>query len=271
MTYAVRRSPYIALFYARFRTLLQYREAAIAGMATQLFWGLVKVMVLEAFYKSAQHVPPMSLPQAITYTWLGQAFLAMLPFTANPDPDVRNMIRSGAVAYELARPLDLYTLWFARQIAARTAPTLLRCIPLFLIAVPFLGMALPPTLLSTFAALIALMGALLLTCSFMTIITASLLWTVSGDGIARIAPSLTMLGSGMIIPLPLFPAGLQPLLHFLPFSGMADTPFRLYMGHLPPGAVGAVLVHQLCWTVVFIAIGRFLLWRGTHALVVQGG
>ena len=263
--------PYLALFRTRFQTLLQYRAAALAGMVTQLFWGIIKVMILQGFYAGATHAPPLSLSQAITYTWLGQAFLTLLPFTANPDPDVRNTIRSGAVAYELARPLDLYTHWWVRQVAARSAPMLLRCVPLFLIAVPFLGMQLPPSFASGAAAMIALFGALLLSTSFITIVTVSLLWTVSGDGAARLAPSLVMLGSGLIIPLPLFPDALQPLLHFLPFSGMADTPYRLYMGDLPPGAVFGVLLHQGAWSVLFVLIGRAMLARGTRALIVAGG
>ena len=33
--------PYRAVVSARFRTLLQYRAAALAGLWTQVFWGLV--------------------------------------------------------------------------------------------------------------------------------------------------------------------------------------------------------------------------------------
>jgi ABC-2 type transport system permease protein len=263
--------PYLSLFRARFKTLLQYRAAAAAGIGTQVFWGFIKIMVLQAFYENARTPPPMDLAQVVTYTWLGQAFFMMLPFSANPDPEVRNMIRTGAVAYELARPLDLYTLWYARAIAARSAPTLLRCIPIFVLAIPFLGMQVPPSLPSALAWLAAMAGALLLVSAASALITITLLWTVSGDGIARIVPSLALLGSGMIIPIPLFPAWAQTILNILPFKGMADAPFRLYSGHLPPEAVWGVLAHQLMWTGVFVWAGRSLLARGTRRLVVQGG
>jgi len=262
---------YLALFRARFRMLLQYRAAAVAGFGTQLFWGLIKVMILEAFYRNAPGSQPMSYAQVVTYTWLGQAFFMLLPFSSNPDPEVRTMIRTGAVAYELARPLDLYNLWYVRAVAARSAPTLLRAIPMFLVAVPFLGMALPPSPASAAAFAVALLGALLLTSAVNTLITISLLWTVSGDGIARIAPSLTILASGLIVPLPLFPIWVQLILDFLPFRGMADAPFRIYMGHLSPESVFGVVAHQLAWIVVFVVVGRALLARGTRQLVVQGG
>jgi ABC-2 type transport system permease protein len=264
---------YAALFRARFRTLLQYRMAAAAGFGTQLFWGLLKVMVLEAFYRNAvaRGPAPMPLAHAITYVWLGQALFHLLPFASNPDPEVREMIRSGAVGYELARPLDLHTLWLARAAAARTAPTLLRGVPMCAVAVPLLGMALPPSPAAAAAWAAATLGAVALTTAFATLVTASMLWTTSGDGVASLAPSFVMVFSGLVVPLPLFPAWTQPVLAALPFRGMADAPFRLYLGHLPASALPSVLAHQVVWTVVLVALGRAMVARGLRRLVVQGG
>ncbi|GAB4467150.1 MAG: ABC transporter permease [Armatimonadaceae bacterium] len=262
---------YTALFRARFRTLLQYRAAALAGFGTQLFWGLIRVMIMEAFYRQTTAAQPMTLPQVITYIWLGQTFFMLLPFSSNPDPEVRAMIRSGAVAYELARPLDLYWLWYSRALAARTAPTLLRVVPMFLVAVPFLGMGLPPNLAAFGAFALALMGAVLLTAAFSALITITLVWTVSGDGIARMAPSLVLLGSGMIVPLALLPEWAQAILYYLPFRGMVDAPFRLYMGHIPPTGVWEVVTHQAIWSVLIILAGHRMLFGGLRRLVVQGG
>ena len=264
-------TPYAALFRARFRMLLQYRAAALAGFGTQLAFGLIMIMILEAFYRESRGVQPISLADAVTYTWLGQALFALLPYSANPDPEVRQMMRSGAVAYELARPLDLYSLWYARSVASRLAPTVLRVGPQLVVVMLFFGMK-PPLSAGALAAwMVAMVGALLLVSALATLLTISLLWTVSGDGIARLVPSLVFLGSGMILPLQLFPNWAQPILNFLPFRGMADAPFRLYLGSLPPSQIVLVLFHQLAWTAVFVLGGRALLARGTRRLVVQGG
>ncbi|WP_437587366.1 ABC transporter permease [Sorangium sp. So ce1000] len=266
----------VAVFRARCRALLQYRAAAAAGFGTQLFWGLIKVMVLEAFYgNAARHTSaaplPMALEQAVTYTWLGQAFFQLLPFSTNPDPEVRELIRTGAVGYELARPLDLHALWLARTLAARVAPTLLRAVPMFAVAVPLLGMSPPPSLAAGGAWAAAMVGAAALVGAFATAVTSTMLWTTSGDGIARIVPSLVLVASGMIVPLPLFPPWIQPWLGALPFRGMVDAPFRLYLGHLPAGALPGVLLHQALWTAAFVALGRAMVARGLRRLVVQGG
>ena len=261
--------PYWAVVSARFRMLLQYRAAAVAGFGTQLFWGLIRVMIFEAFYRSATAPQPMVLPDVVTYIWLGQAFLAMLPW--NVDTDIRAMVRSGNVAYELVRPLNLYALWFSRAIAMRAAPTLLRAIPMFIVAGLLFGMAAPPSWASAGAWAFATLGALLLSCATTTLLNISLLWTVSGDGITILVTTAAILLSGLMIPMPLFPDWAQPVLRILPFRGVGDSPFRLYMGHIPPDQVVAVVAHQVVWTLALIALGYRMLRRGMRRLVVQGG
>lgn len=264
-------SPYLALFRARLQTLLQYRAAAWAGVGTQLFFGAALIAMRLAFYRHSTSPPPMSVERMITYSWLAQAFFALSPYTANPDPEVRTMMRDGTVAYELARPLDLYTLWFSRNAASRLAPTLLRCIPIFLIGFAFLGLRPPESWAAFGAFLLAMIGAVALIAAWCTLITISLLWTISGDGIARIAPGVVSVLSGQILPVALMPDGLQQAIHYLPFRGMVDSPFSLWIGQLPPSAIGAVFLHQLTWIVVLIAAGRLLLNHGLKRLVVQGG
>jgi len=64
------------------------------------------IMVYEAFYASSDLPKPMSFAQIVSYVWLGQALLALLP--GMPDSEVRAMVRTGAVAYDCAvhRPLQ---------------------------------------------------------------------------------------------------------------------------------------------------------------------
>jgi ABC-2 type transport system permease protein len=260
---------YAAIMSARFRMLLQYRAAAIAGFATQLFWGFIRVMIFEAFYRSTTAPQPMAYDQVVTYVWLGQAMLGLFPPGA--DTDVRIMIRTGSVAYEMLRPLDLYALWYSRTVATRLAPTLLRAVPLFVLAGLFFGLRPPPSWASAAGWILTTLGALLLSCALATLITISLLWTVSGDGISRLAPAIIYVLSGMLVPLPLFPGWARSVVEFLPFGGLVDTPFRVYVGHIPPERIGAVFAQQIAWTAALVALGRGILALGARRLVIQGG
>src|SRR5215470_186330 len=123
--------PYLSIFTARFLMLLQYRAAALAGIITQFWFGAIMIMVLSAFYAGGHGSPSITLAEAITYIWLGQAFLGLLPW--NVDPEIVLMMRTGNVAYERLRPVDTYFYWLARAMAWRTASTLLRSVPLLVV------------------------------------------------------------------------------------------------------------------------------------------
>lgn len=269
--------PYLAILSARFRMMLQYRAAAVAGLWTQFFFGITLIMIYEAFYRSSSVTQPITLAQVVSYVWLGQALLAMLPW--NADSEIRAMVRNGAVAYELCRPLDLYNLWYARALAWRTAPTILRAVPMTVVAallLPLIGLeewrlAPPPTLASAGAFSLTLACALFLGCALTTLMNISLIWTISGDGIVIMMTATVTFLSGMIIPLPLFPDWAQSALRWLPFAGLIDLPFRVYTGNIAPSDVVPVLFRQALWTAALVLLGRWLLARGMRAIVVQGG
>ena len=268
---------YSAIVSVRFRMLLQYRAAAFAGFGTQLFWGFIKVMVFVAFYASAVTEPPMTFSEVLVYIWLGQAMLALLPW--NVDAEIATQIRSGGVAYELLRPLDLYRFWFARTLAFRMAPTFLRMAPmlaftfLLLPLTPLADWALPPPagVGSGLLFLVSALATLFLSTAFTMIMHITLMWTISGEGINRMMPGVVPVLAGLIVPLPLFPDWLQGFLYWQPFRGMADVPFRIYSGHIAAGDALLEIGLQWCWVAVLVGMGMGLLKRARSRLVVQGG
>ena len=262
-------SAYGAILSARFRTLLQYRAAAVAGIVTQFAFGFIHIMVLSAFYRSSDTQQPMALSDVVTYVWLGQAFFAMLPWSV--DSEVRTMVRSGAVVYELVRPLNLYWLWFTRMLAMRTAPTLLRSLPLMAVTGLFFGLGAPPSWASALAWVLSLLGALLMGCAISCLLAISLFWTISGQGLSSLLTPAIFVFSGMLVPLPLLPDWAQPLLNAMPFRGLVDVPFRLYTGHIPPSEALSLFGFQMAWAVALVLLGHRILARGTRRLVVQGG
>lgn len=268
---------YRVLFRTRFRVLLQYRGAAVAGSVTQLFWGFIMLCVYRAFYASSDAVAPMPLPALVSYVWLGQMLFALLPWAH--DREIEALVRRGDVAFELVRPVDLYGLWYARTCATRLSNASLRALPIVVVAgllLPALGLEdwrlqPPASPASALAFAVSLAFSVLMGGALTTLVHVSLLFTISGEGISRLMPSLVTIFSGMVVPLPLLPDWAQPLLSALPFRALVDVPFRLWTGHLPPASAFGLVLHSALWSVLLVAAGRMLLRRATHRMVVQGG
>ena len=102
---------YLSFFKIRFSAGLQYRAAAIAGVVTQFFWGLMEIRMFMAFYRSDPSAIPMEWDSLVSYIWLQQALLAMFMLWFF-DNSIFDEISSGGVALELCRPCDIYSMWF---------------------------------------------------------------------------------------------------------------------------------------------------------------
>ena len=269
-------APYLAVFAGRFQLVLQYRAAAAAGFATQLWFGVIRVLIFAAFYAGAARAP-MSLGNAITYTWLSQAFLTFLPWGA--DPDVAAMVRTGAVAYERVRPVDTYAWWYARALAwsaARVAPRAAMLVVFAGVVLPLVGLGawgLSPPATPMAAALFAVsaLGMALLSASVTLMINTIVVATMTDRGANVLTQSFVNLLSGLILPFAFFPDAARPWLRAQPLAGLVDLPFSIYFGAISGwGAAGAIAL-QFGWTAALILAGRAWLGAAMKRLQVQGG
>ncbi|WP_066272094.1 ABC transporter permease [Hydrogenophaga palleronii] len=271
--------PYAAAFASRFLQMLQYRTAAYAGFVTQCWWGGIKVMVLAAFYGSAAGAAgaPLSLAQVITYTWLAQGLLALLPWMG--DPEVAQAVRSGSVAYDRLRPVDAYTLWFVRSagwIAARVLPRVLLMLAFAGIALPLAGLGdwawqAPASLAAGLAFAVSLLLALLLSTAFVMLLNIATTAALNERGINTLAGPAVVVLSGNLLPLPLLPDAWQTLLLLQPLAGVMDIPARIYFGQLAGTQALVGLALQCLWTVLLVLLGRVAMGRTMRRLEVQGG
>jgi ABC-2 type transport system permease protein len=113
--------------------------------------------------------------------------------------------------------------------------------------------------------------ALLLSAVLTVLLIISLFWTISGEGLLCLAPHVSLFLSGLIVPLPLFPAWAQPFLNLQPLRGLVDIPSRIYTGIIPVNQAFYYLGFQLVWIVLLIFIGKKLMQKALNNFVIQGG
>ena len=264
---------YISYFKLKFKIGLQYRAAALAGIATQAFFGFVYVFIYTAFYESGSSKLPMEYDKLISYLWFCQAFFAIVNLWYK-DHEIINLIKTGNVAYELCRPQDIYFMWVSKIMGERLSATLLRCFPIII-----LSLLLPSpynlNLSITFLRLVIFLGSFILSIflmSFLTVLYHVLcLFTVDDKGIVNIFMVVADILSGLVIPIPFFPVFMRKITNILPFRYISDFPFRLYVGDITikEGYIGIIV--QIVWIVILLILGRILIKKALKNVVVQGG
>ena len=264
---------YLAIFRVRFINALQYRAAALAGMATQFAWGFMEIFAFAAFYRVNPEAFPMSFQQTVSYIWMQQAFLAlfMMWFWEN---DIANAIMEGSIAYEMVRPVDLYKRWFCQAAANRLARAVLRCSPILIVAFivpqPY-RMSLPPDAGQLMLFFLSTALSLGVVVSFSMLMYITLFYTLSPMGIRIITAVLADFLAGATVPLPFFPDSIRSVVELLPFAAMQNMPLRIYNGNIAGEAALRGIAFQMIWLAVLLIAGKIFMNNALKKVVVQGG
>ena len=264
---------YLTYFKLKFISGLQYRSAAYAGAVTQLFFGLVYIMVYVAFAESGSGSLPMPIGSLTTYIWLNQAFFALV-YQFYKDTELYTIIRNGDISYELSRPKNMYFMCYFKCLGQRLSSVLMRFLPVILITVflpyPYnLGGAASLTNFIVF--LISLIMGAFLFFTLTTLYPILTLMTMNEKGIVNVFMIIGDILSGLVIPVPFFPDFLKKISSLLPFQYISDLPFRIYVGDLSIAFGIKGIFVQFFWIFILIILGNILLKRNLKRVVVQGG
>ncbi len=260
--------PYMTVFRLRALMETQYRAAALGGLVTQVFFGLVYIFLYTTLYAGES---PYMLADTITYVWLQQMFFRMM---FSSDGELSSLIMNGGIAYMLVRPVDQHRFWVCRDVGGRLVGALMRLVPM--VAIQFvlpreLRMSLPDGALSMVQFVTSLLIGCVCLCELMSIIDAVTMKTLDKRGISAILSLTMMTFSGNVIPLTLFPDGLQALIRYQPFAQALDAPIRMYQqcASLPEWALTVAV--QVGWIFILRAVGRAMWNRRLNDMIVQGG
>ncbi len=264
---------YLSFFKMRFINGLQYRVAALNGLTTQFFWGIMFIFVCEAFYKSGGTPSTISWKDLVTLIWLQQAFLAFI-MLYDWDSELFNMVIQGNISYELCRPVDIYKLWYVKLFSRRLSDATLRFSPIIIIALLLpqqYKLSLPQSIFSFILFLITMFLGLSLLVSISMLIYISVFKTMSPIGSMGLIGVFGEFFSGATIPVPLMPIWLQKVCYMMPFRWYSDFPLRVYSGNIPLNEALVGVFIQIFWIIILVSMGSILMKRFTRLSLVQGG
>ena len=247
----------------------QYRGAVLGGLACQVFFGIILVAIYRALYAGKPQTIPLS--HVTTYVWLQQAFFRML---GSSDPELLDKIRTGAIAYDLCRPLHLYGYYYARILAQKVTGSVLRALPMLVFAALLpegWGLCAPVSVPALLVAVLALVFGFFCVSAIENITMGFTMRTLDHRGMQTMLTMLIMIFAGNILPLTLFPDSWQRVITLLPYAQLLDAPIRLYTGDYSLSMVPEVLLIQGVWTIVLVLLGCAFWNMNQRKLIIQGG
>jgi ABC-2 type transport system permease protein len=255
---------------AGFRRQATYRLALVAGLCTNVVFGFIRAAILFAALDSAGgSIAGYDEGTIGAYVWISQGLLGAIQL--NGAAEVGDRVRTGDIAVDLTRPVDLQT-WHLAEDLGRAAYTVLpRGVPSVLVGALTVGLAMPATAWPYVLGLASI--ALGVTLSFYCRYAVNVLgfWLLDTRGLRTLYMAVSTFLAGLYVPVGLFPEWLRTLAHATPFPSILQVPIDIISGRLGTAeAAGAVAV-QCFWVAVACLAGRLLTTAGLRKLVVQGG
>jgi ABC-2 type transport system permease protein len=245
-----------------------YRANLIFSVVSVLLQIFLLKIVWTAVYAGQGIVGGTHLSALIVYLTLANLQLWILQPAMSGFMQQR--VRSGQIAFDLARPVSFLGQMLANQIGS-TAGVL----PFIVIAIPlafFLGgLQVPATLIAGAAYVVSLILAYVITMMIDLILGLIAFWTLELTGLLWIYRFVSQFFAGALIPLQFFPSTLAVVAVVLPFQAQAYLPISIYLGRLQGVAIIQALGVQLFWAVASYGLARLVLHGAIRRVVIQGG
>ncbi|MCE7000528.1 ABC-2 family transporter protein [Saccharothrix sp. S26] len=255
---------YVVLALAGFRRYSTYRRAMVAGMATNVAFGLLRLAVLMAAVGQGD-IAGYDVAAAATYVWLGQGLMAVVVLWG--DGQLAERVRSGDVVVDLYRPWHLQMALFAEDVGRAGFAVLVRFGPPVVFGALFFPFRWPSVgVLPVFAVSVGL--ALAVSFGMRFLLNATTFWLLDNRGVQALYTALTWLLCGLAVPLAFFPDWALPIVWSTPFAAMLQAPVDVF---LERGSPWPFLSRQAFWAAVVLALGHLVLNRAVRKVVVQGG
>ncbi len=252
-----------------FQRHLTYRAAAIAGLVTNFFFGILRVSVLLAILGSQTSIEGYGRADLFTYMALTQMMIAYLSLFGWYD--LMNAVYTGEVANDLLKPIGFFSFWLAQDGGRAAVAFVLRGVTIMALYSLFFEMAHPGDVGHWAAVCLALVLAWLVSFTFRFLLNLAAFWTPNARGIGRFGYTIAGFFSGFLMPLAFFPAWVQTLAALTPFPAMLNVVVEVYLGHLTGQALAQALLWQTAWAVGLYVTGQMVLRSAVKRLVILGG
>jgi ABC-2 type transport system permease protein len=252
-----------------FQRFLTYRAATLAGLVTNLFFGILRAAIYLALYGARNEVSEISVEGVLAYTGISQAVIAYLSMFGWYD--LMESIYSGEVSSDLLKPIGLFRLWMARDLGRAAVAFLLRGVLFMLIYELIFDLAHPSSLIQWLSLAAAIFLSWLVSFSFRFLINLTAFWSPDSRGVIRFFFVASWFLSGFLMPLRFFPPWVEQLAAFTPFPQMVNTVVEVYLGAVQGSELAYALLLQGAWALALIAASYLALNRGLRRLVILGG
>lgn len=252
-----------------FRRFATYRQATVAGLATNTMFGFLRTYVLLAV-ASGGAVAGYSGSQLVAYVWVGQGLLGVVMLWGSSD--LADRIRSGDVVTDLLRPIHPVLGYLAADLGRAGYAMIFRFLPPMLVGALLFDLYLPREAVTYPLFLLSTVLAVIVCFACRYLVQSSAFWLLDHRGVVMVWVFMSGLLGGLYFPIRFLPDWAVALIWFgTPGPSFLQAPMDVFAERdVLPVRLGMIGV-QVVWAMLLIWLCRVVQSRAERKLVIQGG
>lgn len=251
---------YLKIFLLYVQDVLQYRSEAIVWFLV----GIVNPLLYLSFWRGAvrsSSISGFSSLSEVTGYYLILFILGGLIMTHIEEEVAHWDIKEGRLVRFILKPFPYILNKFFLELTWRIlmfTVSLLGILVMILIFGHFLTISI--TLWQLGALVLMSFLGLMISFIFKMIIGLSALWITEYGGMQQFIFVLTVLFSGTVVPIDMFPSYLKTISSFLPIQYMVYYPVRVLQGKLSADQIVSVISIQILW-IALLSFAYKIIWK----------
>ncbi|NGQ93882.1 ABC transporter permease [Brevibacillus sp. SYP-B805] len=249
-----------------YRQNLQYRLSHLISNGASAIFGLIYIAIWFGVMSGKEGTSPYAMREMGHYLTFTQCTLWITTFLT-PGLGISNSVRTGAVSFDLMRPVNYFLYVISHEIGRIAYNLLHRSVPIGITLSLLVGLALPANPATFVWTLLSLALAVYLGLLLFYLVGISSFWTTEIRWAHQTIVAMMLGLGGQMIPVNLLPDMLGKIAAALPFACILYDPAAIYMEKIPPTAIGL----QAGWALVLTAAALTVTRLARQKVEIQGG
>jgi ABC-2 type transport system permease protein len=260
---------YLFAIKLRIQKALAYRFDLISVICVQCIVMFAISYFWIAAYGRVDSVHVISKKSMLTYTTISILMGNLL--SMNVQNRIIDNIRTGNVALDMLKPVNMYGFYFAEDIGELVISLFQKVLPLFIISSFMFEVPIPKSFSNFILFLVSFVFAYLINWLLAALLGLWAIQIISMEPLEAVKSYIIKLLSGSIIPLWFFPKSIQAVLEMLPFVSIYQVPLGIYIGKYTVQEAGIRMGLQLFWVLVLFAMFQIIQRKMSVRVFIQGG
>lgn len=248
---------------------LTYKFEVYSNILMQTIIMIASAYFWKALFKNADSVQGVTVNTMLVYIVVS----SMISIVLSSDVEWRIMksVEKGTIAIDMMRPINVFSIFFAEDIAKLISLIFQNLLPVFIIGSLIIGIPKPASFTAFVLFLVSLIMAFFINWFIAVMFGMISFWAIEMSAIFQVKKHLIRLLSGSIIPIWFFPGWLQNILNVLPFAYLYQLPLDIYIGKATNGDIAKGMLVQFMWLTLVILMFVFFERRVIKKVMIQGG